>query len=294
MLSATRLQANERQRGMTLMEVIVATVIFGMIMTAAYRVLVTTLDAESRMREYIEKGRIGESIMAQIRRDLQGLVFRDFGDEVFLAEDGGDGETAEDGLHFLSTAPVPPPLDNQELWEEDSSAIGVASVGYVVRPSTNNETGNALFRRVKWQLEDGSRFEGESYFPIYDRVQGLEIRYLDREETWLEEWDSKLRYPEEEEEEAIDAVTNPEGAAEGTTGSEFPVLEDDEEELPEDLIVPRAVEITLWIYLSDEDGLRENANGEPIVERYSTVVPILTSEVVELLSDEDLEEDQDP
>lgn len=283
-----------RERGMTLIEIVVATAIFGLIMAAAYQVLVSTLQAEVKLRELTEKGRIGESIMGQIRRDLQGVVFREFGDEVFLAEDGGDGDGAEDGVHFLTTSPVPPPFENADIWEDDLAAVGVASVGYVVRQSQNNEVGNALFRRVKWALEDGSRFEGETYFPIYDRVQGLQLRYLDREETWLEDWDSKLRYPEEEEEELIDAVDNP-NAGTGT-GQNFPVVVDegDEEEIEAELIVPRAVEITLWIYLSDEDGLRTLPNGEPIVERYSTVVPLLTSELAQMVSDEDLEEMDSP
>ncbi|MEM7165675.1 MAG: prepilin-type N-terminal cleavage/methylation domain-containing protein [Planctomycetota bacterium] len=284
-----------RQYGMTLIEIVVATAIFGLIMAAAYQVLVSTLLAEAKLREFTAKGRIGESILGQMRRDLQGLVFRDFGDEVFLAEDGGDGDSAEDGVHFLTTAPVPPPIDNAEIWEEELAAVGVASVGYVIRQSRSNDVGNALFRRVKWSIEDGDRFDGETYFPIYDRIAGLQLRYLDREETWMEEWDSKLRYPEEEEEELIDAVDNPDGSGDGTA-NEFPVIdeEDEEEDVPEDLIVPRAVEITLWIYLSDEDGLRTLPNGEPIMERYSTVVPLLTSEVAELLSDEDLEDAEDP
>ena len=62
------------------------------------------------------------------------------------------------------------------------------------------------------------------------------------------------------------------------------ILEDDddldEEEEPLPLPIPKAVEIILTIAVGDERGEYKDANGDPLLEEVSTIVPILCSEIL--------------
>lgn len=265
-----------RRAGFTLVEVIIVVAIFAVVLSIAYGVLITTIDADRMIREETQGGKIGEAILTQIRRDLQGTVYHNLGQQVFFAVDQGDEDSAEDTLDFLTTSPVPMPDESEERWIQELEARGVASVGYVLG-SAKGQEGATLFRRVKWDVQD-QPWDGERHYPIYNRVKAISFRFLDRD-GWLDNWDSQERIPEEEEEEEDDitAITEPTI----TPNSE---LEEDEEEEP--LPIPLAVEVQLYIYLGDEDGLLKGANGEPVVEKYTAVVPLLTVERLDI--DEDL------
>lgn len=264
-----------RRHGFTLVEVILVTAIFASVLIAAYQILLTTLQAEQRIKDLTVSGKTGEAILMQIRRDLQGIVYQGLGPRVFQGVDGGTGETSEDTLHFYTTAPVPRPPEEDYDWEDDVVCLGYASVGYVVRRDAQDR-GSTLFRRVKWTLDPERPFEGESYTPIYDQVVGFSVRYLDRDQVWLEDWDSETRFPEEED------VLPPGTARADLSGNPItaePIPSDPDEELPPPpLVVPMAVQVELWVQLADEDGPKVDHRNQPIIEYYSMVVPILTTE----------------
>lgn len=275
--------SSKRERGFTLIEVVLVSTMFATVLTMAYLILVDTLEAEVAVRETTQSGKVGESILTLIRRDLQGIVVDGMGRQVFFAEDRGDDENAEDNVHFLTTAPVPSPSDatDEFEWEEYEFARGVASVGYVIKPGTTGD-GGTLFRRVKWYFEE-SPWEGERYYPIYNRVTAFSLRYLDEEGEWLGEWNSEDRIPEEEEED--------EGLEDDLLAPQPIDSDPTEEEEPEPIPVPRAVEIILYIQFGDEDGPKLDAKGNAIVERYSTIVPLLASETI-FIAPELTEEDE--
>ena len=65
--------------------------------------------------------------------------------------------------------------------------------------------------------------------------------------------------------------------------------EEEEEEIP--LPIPRAVEIILHLGIGDERGLYMNEDDEPILERVSTIVPIICSEVLRVEDPEDTDDE---
>ncbi|MFQ5653683.1 MAG: type II secretion system protein J [Planctomycetota bacterium] len=156
-----------RRHGFTLIELILVIGIFAMVLTMAYQTLISTLEADQRITRNTRSGKIGEAILTIIRRDLQGAIYRGLGTEVFRVVDGGSGESADDTIDFLTTAPIPDPTDGDEAWVGE-----VASVGYVLKRGSDDS--NTLFRRVKWNIADGP-LEGGQHFPIYNRVMGLEL-----------------------------------------------------------------------------------------------------------------------
>ncbi len=254
-------QAMKRRGGFTLIEVVLVTAIFGMVLMVAYQILELTLRADERVTRNTRSGKIGQAILTIISRDLQGAVYRGLGPEVFQGLDGGELEDAEDSMHFITTAPVPEPMDDNEWTGE------LASVGYVL--AQGPDAGKVLFRRVKWNIQDQPLEEG-SYTPIYERVRGFSLRFLDEENEWQDAWNAEERMPEP----TVEGDEPDEDSQDEDNG------ESEEEEEP--LILPRAVEIVLYLYLGDEKGLVKDDKGDPITERYSTVVPILVSETLDL------------
>ncbi|MEC9477408.1 MAG: prepilin-type N-terminal cleavage/methylation domain-containing protein [Planctomycetota bacterium] len=280
------------ERGFTLVEIVIVLAIFGFVMMASYTILTSTLEADRRVQRATMTGKVGEAILNQMRRDLQGAVWRGLGEEVFRGEDRGEEDDAEDVIDFLTTAPVPPPEDEEPSWSGE-----VTSVGYALRPG--EESGDLiLFRRVEWNL-DSDYFDRGSRTALYERVKAMDFNYLNEEGEWVREWDAKSFLPEEnltdfpyldereaqaelDEEENEDPVLQP-GDIDPSTGEVIP-----EEPLP--LPLPRAVQIVLYLHYGNERGRIMESDNQPLVERFSTIVPLLVSDQI-LVEEPLLEED---
>ena len=90
------------QKGFTLIELIVVLGIFTIVMSMCYTILDTTLEADRRIKRATLTGKVGESILSQMRRDLQGVAWRGLGTDVFRGEDSGQEENAEDSIDFIT------------------------------------------------------------------------------------------------------------------------------------------------------------------------------------------------
>ena len=286
--------ARNARAGFTLIELVVVIAIFGLVMSMAYQILDSTIRSEQSITRQTRSGKVGQGILQQIRRDLQGAVWRSYGPDVFLGLDGGSEENAQDEFHFITTSPVP---EFEDVVPEMISEV--ASVGYVLKPG--EEDWSTLYRRVKWELEDDPLGGGE-YYEVYGFVRGMDVRYLGREEEWLEDWESAPSfedledenrgsflpfYDQEEENAEIDALN----AAE--SGDPTDLVDDDEDleevmEIP--LPIPRAVEVVLYLGVGDERGPFLDPDDNPILERVSTIIPLIASEVLRV---EDPDEETD-
>ena len=283
--------------GFTLIELVVVLGIFGLVMLASYSILDTTIEADRRVHEATLTGKVGEAILNQMRRDLQGTIWRGFGEDIFRGESRGEEENAEDTIDFLTTSPVPDPEETITTWTGE-----VSSVGYALRPGEDGDF--ILFRRVAWDMDLDPLDTGERT-AIYDRVKAIDIRFLDAENNWVGDWDSSSLLPEvnesdfpfldEEErleaEEAALAADDPAAAAaaasnaastdiDPATGEPIP-----EEPLP--IPIPRAVEIVLYLHYADERGRILDSNGDPLLEIFSTVIPLIVTDQLLLPDPED-------
>jgi type II secretion system protein J len=281
------MKRDDRNAGFTLIELVVVIGIFVWVMATAYQILDTTIEADRQVNRNTRSGKIGEGILTRMRRDLQGVVWRSYGPEVFNGIDAGSGDDAHDEIHFLTTSAVPPSEDDEDL------VVGAASsVGYVLKSTGNGNY--TLFRRVKLDIGE-SPLDGGEYYEIYNRVRSLEIRYLGREDQWLDDWDASTELgaldnqnwntflPYEDHEKALEEAADQEALESGdptamTDGATPEEEEEEETEIP--LPLPRAVEIVLVIAMGDERGDTVDAEGQLITERVSTIVPIICSEVL--------------
>ena len=130
-------------------------------MMTSYTILTSTLEADRRIQQTTMSSKIGEAILNQMRRDLQGVVWRGLGQDIFRGEARGDEDDAEDVIDFLTTSPVPPPEDEIASWTDE-----VSSVGYALRPGEENGD-FILFRRVEWDLETDPL--DQVHFPFKNR-----------------------------------------------------------------------------------------------------------------------------
>lgn len=284
--------------GFTLIELVVVLGIFGLVMLASYSILETTIEADRRVHEATLTGKVGEAILNQMRRDLQGTIWRGLGDDIFRGESRGEEENAEDTIDFLTTSPVPEPNETIPSYTGE-----VSSVGYALKAGDDGDF--TLFRRVAWDMDVDPLDTGDRT-AIYDRVKALDFRFLDAENNWVNDWDSSNLLPEmndsdfpfldEEEriaaEEAALAADDPANAAgvanvasadniDPATGEPIP-----EEPLP--IPIPKAVEVVIYLHYGDERGRILDASGEPLMEVFSTVIPLIVTDQL-LLPDPDLE-----
>jgi len=288
--------ARSREGGFTLMELVVVIAIFGFVMSITYQILDTTIEAERRIHRDTRTGKVGEGILTLMRRDLTGAVWRSYGPEVFRGIDAGSGEDAHDEVHFLTTSAAPPA-------EDDVDAIpgATCAVGYVLK--STGDGNYTLFRRVKHEIRESPLDDGE-YFEIYNRVRSLEIRYLGRESEWVDEWDASAELealdnqnwdtflPYEDHQQALEDAEALAAAESGDPNAVAGAADEDEEEEEIPLPIPRAVEIVLVIALGDERGESLDNEGKLITERVSTIVPIVSSEVLRVEDPEAALEDE--
>ena len=161
--------------GFTLLELLIAIALFALLGLGTYRMLEAVLHSDEAVRvQELQVRELSRAVWA-FERDLQQVVGRPvrdgFGDErnAFIGQLGGD-----DGAPVLE----------------------------VTRAGWRNPTGlrRSNLQRVRWRLA-GQHLE-RVYWVVLDRdldseprvqrvledVQGLQLRYLDEEAVWHEEW----------------------------------------------------------------------------------------------------------
>ncbi len=280
---------SRNSEGFTLIELVVVLGIFGLVMLASYTILETTIEADRRVHEATMTGKVGEAILSQMRRDLQGTIWRGLGENIFRGESRGEEDNAEDTIDFLTTSPVPEPTETITSYTGE-----VSSVGYALKPGDDGDF--ILFRRVAWDMDMDPLDTGDRT-AIYDRVKAMDIRFLDAENNWVGDWDSSNLLPDanesdfpfldEEErieaEEAALAADNPTSATTGTsnTGTGADIDPATGEPIPEEPLpipIPRAVEVILYLHYGDERGRILDSSGNPLLEIFSTVIPLIVTD----------------
>lgn len=160
-----------KPRGFTLIEVMVALVVTGLVVSVAYATLQAGFDTSERMRNAQhgdEREIVARTMLSNaLRHAVPGTIG---GDPVFVLRDDARG----DGLRFL-TRGVSEPLGASEVWEV-SLVPGPDGVQFdahpVGRPSGSSTT---LLRRVN---------------AVNVRVRGRDFR-----DGWLETWSAPDRSP---------------------------------------------------------------------------------------------------
>jgi general secretion pathway protein J len=170
---AAPVKVNRRSAGFTLLEVLIAVSIFALLALGTYRMLASVLASDETTRRHELQLRELQRAFAVLEQDLAQVGPRPIRDGF------GDPRPALVG-------------------EAEPAAMEFSRLGW------RNPLGNprSSWQRVRWQLV-GSTLQ-RSYWPVLDQavdsqalpqqvlteVRSLELRYLDRDGNWQNEWPS--------------------------------------------------------------------------------------------------------
>ncbi len=275
------------QEGFTLMEIVIVMAMLVVVLVTAYNIFLNCIETERKVEELSVPEKVGEGILTLMRRDLAGAVFKGcteaLDNQVFVGLDnpGQDGDA--DSLYFVTTVDPTPREEDLADWE---SIRTLTMVGY--RLEANQNSAYTLYRKeiVEFGRQDITNAPGLNY-NVYDKVKSLNIEFFDGYE-WFTDWDSvaaieeQQRLQQQEQDDLrsgnIPTVSNP-AAAEG---DEELLGEVQQQAAP----IPTAVRITLEIYSGTGNKLNER-NDQPVVRKFTTLVPLLASKRLALPIDDE-------
>ena len=284
---------NTRRMGFTLMEIVVVMAVLGGVLIVSYRIFLNCLETARRVEKDTVPEKVGEGILTLMRRDLSGTVFKGCTEaldkQVFIGENrpGQDGD--EDSIHFVSTVD-PTPREDLLEWENIRT---LTMVNYRLEPNqVTNYPAYTLYRKeiLDFARRDISNMPGLNY-SVYDKVKSLNIEYFDGYE-WFESWDSvfaieeQQRLQQEQEEGDLRGGVNnniPRVSGEAAQGDEESLGEVEQQAAP----IPTAVRIELEIYSVTNNKVDEK-NGEPVVRKFTTLVPLLASRRLAIPIDDEM------
>jgi|GEM_PF-1345708 len=181
-----------RVQGFTLLEVLVAILMVGMVMTATYSVLFTTMSARDLIEKNNLESKIGPSILNLIERDVMGVwSWNIHKNDVFLGEMRVVSGERADFFHFITCT-----NSSFTITEGDQqSRSDLTEVSYMLRQNPRNPDLLELFRRQDYHVDDKIA-EGGLFELIYARIRSFQITYyadLYESAEKLHEWDATKR-----------------------------------------------------------------------------------------------------
>ncbi len=246
------------------MEIIIALTITAIIMSFITGVVVNIVQQRNEIEATSKSQLIGPAILRLMSRDLEATFvyqldelkkkaeenaaaesgnttqantpFEDMKVDYFVGEDDGSDEDAHDRIMFVTS------LDSKLRIGNKQSDI--CEVGYYLEKNDQIEDRDLyiLYRREDFFI-DTEPTKGGKAIKVYDRVKALEIKYYEKPENESEQEDLYS------------------GEAEAK----------DDWDNTEDGGLPYAVEITIWIDLSDDKEVKHNEDYARVY-KYRTLV----------------------
>jgi len=172
-----------RTSGFTLLEIMVALLVLGLLSSALFAIFGTTIDSKERVEKYNELYQTSRQVIDRSHRELS-LAFlspsKNRNPTVLLGVDAEEEGYPMDSITFTSLAHVPMGVDNRESEECELSY-------FIIEDSSTGM--HHLMRREDTSLDDDPLQGGISYEMAED-IRGLNFRYYDGEE-WQDSWDSR-------------------------------------------------------------------------------------------------------
>ena len=180
--------------GFTLMEVLVALFISGLIMTSVLSSLDSTQRAVDAIHNIVETENVGPRILQVFRDDLRDLAVYDAPEfRVLHGEKDSIGGRDADRIDLLvrrkASLPFHDPVTDMEVFAP------LAEVGWRLRPSPSSSDFLELWRREDFLVDD-KPFEEGRFSLLYERIINFQILYYAEpgfDPDWDDEWDSEER-----------------------------------------------------------------------------------------------------
>jgi len=191
-----------RRGGFTLLEILVATAILGIIMGTVYGVFARTLAAKNHSEERAELYASGREVVLKIADELEGALPPTAGRNIGFIGVTGSERVPTDAVQFDLVVRRPFGLTQ--------ARGGRALVSYSLDPIKDSQNVFALRRQEQMLTEappddansDPSQAAATPGAPpviaayLIDQVAGLRFRYLDPQSgDWVDTWDTTVEVP---------------------------------------------------------------------------------------------------
>lgn len=184
------------RRGFTLLEVLVATAILGIILTTVYGVVARTLQTKNRAESRAELYAAGREAILKMADEVEAALPPVTGSDVFFYGAPGSGRVPSDAVQFVTVI--------RRQYSAAQSRGGRALVSYSLDPMPNAPNLYALRRQEEPASQSvavdptadpaatpGAELPGIMAAHLLDHVAGLRIRYLDPNTgSWSDAWDT--------------------------------------------------------------------------------------------------------
>lgn len=180
--------------GFTLMEVLIAIAILGIVMAIVYGSFVQTRRVIARAEGAVDELRGIRVAFIRMAWDIS-MAFRSDNNEgtFFVGTDNYSGGYPDDSIDFTTYA-------NQrrvrDVRESDQMEVGYylrRGFGIITSPLEEEGQGEeeaVLMKREKKRIDTNPMYGGKTY-ELSENIAGLNFRYLDQG-AWLDSWDSRV------------------------------------------------------------------------------------------------------
>ena len=170
--------------GFTLMEVLIATAILGIVMVIVYGSFVQTRRVIGRTEAAVDGLRGIRAVFSRITNDVGMAFLSTAGDNnditFFVGTDDYEAGYPNDQIDFTSFSHVRRNSDAKESYQME--------VGYYLQKDF--EGASVLMKREKPRIDVNPMYGGRTY-ELCEDIAGIDFRYLD-EDIWVESWDSRV------------------------------------------------------------------------------------------------------
>jgi general secretion pathway protein J len=169
------MRSKPNSAGFTLLEILVALIIFSLMSVMAYRGLTTVLQTRAHLAQENQKWRAVAMLFARMEKDLSMLAkrpIRDPGDlsaAALIGKTNASGE--QDALLMFTRMGLP---------EQANALAGPLRFGYRLR--------NDSVEQLIWPVLDAAPRSVPSVNVLLEQVTSLELHYLDRLGAWHATW----------------------------------------------------------------------------------------------------------
>jgi len=171
-------------KGFTLMEIMLATIILGMVVSMVTMSLSGSLRVVEATRDQGELYYRAQIVLQRISEDLESALLIDGVD--FVAAAPGDADTKQILVRFTSMAHV--------AFDPEGDQDGMGSIGYALIPDPENEGQMVLLRsdQLATPQQKEADEEFQDGFLLSDRLRSVTFAYFDSEGEEFDSWDTRV------------------------------------------------------------------------------------------------------
>jgi type II secretion system protein J len=168
------------QKGLTLLEILVAIVILSVILGVIYGSFLGATRTASLLETSEDAYQTAQAFFDMLSRELRGAYYREGRTGIVLIGKSSQSENNRtDAIYFLTTS--------SGRREPNSREEDLAEVGYFF--DVDEISGEKHLIKTIDRTPDADLLEGGTYYPLSDRVESLQFSYFRAKEgEWLDEW----------------------------------------------------------------------------------------------------------